>query len=399
MERYRLRQLLVDYANGTITATDMETLLDHVARYRKGDDLDDLLQELLESTPADMDVPTDSEILYQRIVQHPRFGHRRRRWRNYWWYSAAAVLVIAGGWFFADIGGSGDKNSTPLIAEITRTVTSAPTERPILQLSDGKIIDLGQAVNGVLAVEDGTLVKFDGLTLSYEGKPANEDGQLRKHRIITPKGHQYHVLLQDGSEIWVNAATELVYPVRFDRHKREVSVIGEAYFEVEKAMDWPFVVKTGMQEIEVLGTHFNVSAYEDDERSSTTLLEGQVRVSAVENQDASAPTNRRSTVLKPGQQAVTKKGGSGISVSPVDTEEVVAWRDNLFVFNNEEISEVMKAVSRWYDVEVEYLDGMAGKRIGGSIPRFDQVEQMMDALQATGLLHYKMKGGVIVVMK
>jgi len=398
MKKSKLRQLLTDYSIGTISGRDLEMLLDYVAKHHGDSDLDSLLAEMLEDSEQDFDLPVDSEGLYRRIVEHPRFLEqpgvlKRRQW---WWYGAAAVVSIVGGGLLLQL----EYVNEPEVVEaapslVTRTVTTTPSDRPLLRLASGEVIDLDSASNGMLAVEDGTQIIFDGKALHYEGELVDANGEIMRNTIVTPKGRQYQLVLPDGSRIWLNAATTLTYPVKFSKNKREVEIRGEAYFEVEKTADWPFIVKTTSQQIEVLGTHFNVSAYDDDELAKTTLVEGRVKV-------ASSSEGRlvsREKVLKPGQQAITLRGSDHITIGGIDTEEVISWKENLFVFNNEEISEVMKKVSRWYDVEVEYLDGMAGKRIGGSIPRLSHVEELMEALKATGLLHYKMKGGTVVVME
>lgn len=398
MKKSKLRQLLTDYSIGTISGRDLEMLLDYVAKHHGDSDLDSLLEEMLEDSEQDFDLPVDSEGLYRRIVEHPRFLEqpgvlKRRQW---WWYGAAAVVFIVGGGLLLQL----EYVNEPEVVEaapslVTRTVTTTPSDRPLLRLASGEVIDLDSASNGMLAVEDGTQIIFDGKALHYEGELVDANGEIMRNTIVTPKGRQYQLVLPDGSRIWLNAATTLTYPVKFSKNKREVEIRGEAYFEVEKTADWPFIVKTTSQQIEVLGTHFNVSAYDDDELAKTTLVEGRVKVaSSSEGRLAS-----REKVLKPGQQAITLRGSDHITIGGIDTEEVISWKENLFVFNNEEISEVMKKVSRWYDVEVEYLDGMAGKRIGGSIPRLSHVEELMEALKATGLLHYKMKGGTVVVME
>lgn len=399
MEKSRLRQLLIDYSTDAISEADLEILLNYVAEHHKDADLDVLLEESLEETNAADELPINSEALYRRIVDHQRFHTTLRISKNrYWWYAGAVLLLLAVGIFLRRTNVN-EPDAIRVEQLVTRTSTSTPTDRPILRLADGQVIDLDSANNGMLAVEGGTQITFDGQALHYEGELANANEEPMRNTVITPKGRQYQLVLPDGSKIWLNAASSLTYPVKFNRDVREVEIVGEAYFEIESAQDWPFVVKTESQHIEVLGTYFNVSAYDDDQNTKTTLVKGSVKVSTKAPVNSTRQIFSHSTVLKPGQQAVTIKGKASIEVGVIDTEEAVSWKENLFVFNNEEISEVMKKVSRWYDVEVEYLNGMAGKRIGGSIPRFEQVEQLMDALQATGLLRYKKEGGVVVVMK
>jgi len=405
MEKGRLRQLLTDYSIGTISGSDLETLLDYVARHHGDADLDSLLAEMLEDTLPEEQLVVDSEYLYKRIVEHPRFSDRplkarKLRWK---WYGAAAVLLLGGGLLFSQWASLVDsaKEAGLIVETITKTVTTSPTDRLILQLATGEVIYLDSVANGVVATEGGTEIVLQGDALHYHKLLPTMNSHRLQNTVATPKGRQYRLVLPDGSKVWLNAASRLVYPVTFANEKREVEVVGEAYFEVAKANRWPFVVKTKSQQVEVLGTHFNVSAYDDDNDVKTSLVEGVVKVSAIAAYPSSKAlsVSNASVILKPGQQVVTQKDKRDLRLTEVDPYEAVLWKDNLFTFHNEEISSVMKKVSRWYDVEVHYLDGMAGKRIGGGIPRFKHVEELMDALQATGVLRYRKKGGVIVIMK
>lgn len=412
MERSRLKHLLVSYSTGSISQVDMNVLLDYVSQHHGDTNLDALLEEVLEETDAETNLPVDSEALYRRIITHPQFAEKPRSMRRtYWWWTGVAAASLAFVFFifrdssFRESGNEQKQKLAQVATETRRTVTAASTDKPILRLADGRVIDLDSMSNGLLAMEGGTQIRLEGNALHYEGEAVDANGQMIRNTIITPKGRQYQVVLPDGSKMWLNAATTLIYPVRFVGERREVEIMGEAYFEVKKANNWPFIVKTKSQQVEVLGTSFNVSAYDDDASTKTTLVEGSVKVSSgggptgAQTTGAQTRSFDHSATLRPGQQAVTRKGVGNISVNAIDVEDAVSWKENLFVFNNEEISEVMKKVTRWYDVEVEYMDGMAGKRIGGSIPRFDKIEELMDALQATKVLQYKIKGGIVVIMK
>lgn len=408
MNSSKLKQLLADYAAETISKPDLLVLLDYVSALPDNTQLDQFMDELLQDIEVDAHSAIDGEALYRRITGNPSFKGRPplTNWRYWWWAgTAAAILVVGGmfvaGWNTADRPGADSAGNKRKM--VTRTVTTAPADMPLLRLADGRVINLDSVSGGVLAMEDGMQITLEGNRLHYEGDAITDaNGEILKNTVITPKGRQYQVVLPDGSKMWLNAATTLTYPVQFDRNKRVVDIDGEAYFEVQKAKNWPFIVRTKTQQIEVLGTHFNVNAYAGDRKAKTTLVEGSVKVSQRSVGDIS-PSGRFETtpslVLKPGQQATTYADREGINVETIDPYEVVSWKENLFVFNNEEISEVMKKVSRWYDVEVVYRDGMAGKRIGGTIPRFKQIEELMDALMATGLLRYKMEGGIIVIME
>lgn len=403
IEKDELRQLMAQYVSGTIRPVDLDRLLDYVSLRHKDSDLDAVMQEVLEEMTVDDELFIDTASLYQRITTHPKFneGSMKKTTGKWWWLSSVAASLLLGMGLFFYYQGDGYKGDdlAPVSSteEVLHTVTSSPSDRPILRLADGTEIDLDQVAEGLLATENGMQISLKGTELHYEGDVADTETSVIKNTIITPKGRQYQVLLPDGTKLWLNTATTITYPVKFAPDIREVEISGEAYFEVQKAADWPFIVSAKNQVVEVLGTRFNISAYEDDVLTKTTLVEGRVKVSLM--QDLLTQSSDNSTVLSPGQQAIIPDGIETIKINHIETEEVVSWKSNLFVFFDEEISEVMKKVSRWYDVEVEYRDGMAGKRIGGTIPRFEQLSELMDALEATGLLHYQMKGGKILIMK
>ncbi|GGG75284.1 iron dicitrate transporter FecR [Parapedobacter pyrenivorans] len=397
MEKDRLQELIVKYTSGQIDKPELTELLDYVVARGESPEMQSLLTKLLETTNADDSLQLDADALYRRITHAYRGVHRRKSPLRLprWWHGAAAVLLAAIClWVFkGDILFGGDTS----YAKEMRTVTTTPTDKPLLRLADGRTIYLDSMDNGALATEDGIQISLQNGTIYYTDKAHSSTDESLENTIITPKGRQYQVVLPDGSKLWLNAASTVSYPIRFNSKKREITVSGEVYLEVEHAAEWPFVVDTKMQQIEVVGTKFNVSAYSDDLTTKTTLVDGRVKVSFVGEAEIQHAQN--SIMLKPGQQLVSTESEKGGRVIHVDPEEMVSWKDNLFVFSDEEISEVMKKVSRWYDVEIEYLDGMAGKRIGGSIPRLTNVEELMNALEDTGLLHYKMEGGTIVVMR
>ncbi len=397
MNKDRLQVLLIKYLADTMTEAELDEFLDYVAQGEEQESMHELLADVLEKTDVDSSQQVNAEDLYQRIISDRGFtrqkpGHNRRWLRG---VAAALLLSVLGVWLADRWGSRYDSSGEPVV--VTRTVTSAPSDRPLLRLADGRVVDLDTVENGQLAIDGGVEITLDGDVLSYVVGDIPNTEEVATNTIDIPKGRQYQIILPDGSRLWLNAASSVTYPVRFSRERREVEIAGEAYFDVTNATDWPFVVTTAQQRIEVLGTSFNVSAYADDAFAHTTLVSGQVSVSFQEN--PAEGNELESVVLRPGQQVSSYSGRANYTVKSVDPEDFVSWKDHLFVFNNEEISEVMKKVSRWYNVEVEYKDGMAGKRIGGSIPRLDKVADLMEALKDTGLLRYEMKGGTIIITK
>lgn len=392
IEKEQLKYMVSGYFSGSLDQEELAELLDHVAMAQDNLNLDHVLEELMNDFNEDQGLLIDSEKMFDRITNNPVFkvGRSKHRIKNWWQISAVAAVLLLGLCVFFYSSHLTSMINSP-VAKITRT--TAPSSRPMLRLANGRMVDLDSTSNGILATQGNTDIILKGEALHYENDEEAGVAAGIKNTIIIPKGRQYQLVLPDGTKIWLNTATTLTFPVKFDKRKREVEISGEAYFEVAHAEKWPFVVHTKDQKVEVLGTYFNISTYKDDDFTKTTLVEGRVRVAMPDE------LRVKDKVLQPGQQALTFSKDRKIQVSNIDTEEVTSWRNNLFIFNNEEISEVMQKVSRWYDVEVEYRDGMEGKKIGGAIPRFEDLNELLKALQATGLLHYKMEGGKVIIMQ
>jgi transmembrane sensor len=265
--------------------------------------------------------------------------------------------------------------------------------KAILTLADGRKISLTDTKVGNLAQQAGTnIIKTADGELTYrnlDGSVTN-DTNTPYNKIEIPFGGQYQVNLPDGTRIWLNAGSSLRYPTRFSVKERKVELSGEAYFEVAKNKALPFRVLTGKQVVEVLGTHFNVKAYIDESAVKTTLLEGSIKVT--ENQSSV------SKLLKPGQQSVL--ANNNLKISEADTEEAIAWKNGLFLFNDQNLDEIMLQVSRWYGVTVIFNDSSIKKQIfSGSISRFQNISQLLEVLESTGSVHFKIGGRRITVMQ
>ncbi|MFA6945613.1 MAG: FecR family protein [Pedobacter sp.] len=252
-----------------------------------------------------------------------------------------------------------------------------------LTLADGRKISLTDAKNGQLAEQSGIKISktADG-QLVYTISDSDNSSQSLSYNIIeTPAGGQYQVNLPDGSKVWLNSASSLRYPVRFTGNERRVEISGEAYFEVAHNKRMPFKVINSSQIVEVLGTHFNIMAYPDESSTKTTLLEGSVRI-IKEN---------KSKIITPGQQTRVKNGD--IDVETVDVTQVTAWKDGYFMFKNEDIQSIMRQISRWYNLEVEYQGHFTEKVFGAKISRTRNVSEVLEILESTGSIHFKIIPG------
>lgn len=298
-------------------------------------------------------------------------------WRRGLSVAAAVILLVIGIWYLSLR--SHQPSSAASVAGIANDIPPGGA-RAILTLADGSSIVLDSAHNGQLARQGSAqVVKANG-QVSYRAESNN--AAVVYNTMTTPKGGQYQLVLPDGTKVWLNAASSIRYPTVFQGQRREVEMTGEGYFEVARNTDMPFIVKTTHANVTVLGTHFNINAYDDERNTRVTLLQGAVRVN-----DA--------VTLSPGQQAIAGVGTR--MVADIDTSAVVAWKDGKFQFGETaDIETVMRQVARWYDVQVVYR-GNITRHIGGTIGRDVTLSHLLKVLQATGAVHFKQDGKTIEV--
>jgi ferric-dicitrate binding protein FerR (iron transport regulator) len=261
-------------------------------------------------------------------------------------------------------------------------------DRAILTLADGSVIDLDSAGAGRLAQQGNTGIRIRSGKIIYVPGKAGK-AEIVYNTVATPRGGQYQVVLPDGTKAWLNATSSIKFPVAFAGNSRTVELSGEVYLEVARDPARPFIAKVKDVEVEVLGTHFNVMAYGEEEKIATTLLEGSINVSKGGEKHSVAP----------GQQAVWKKDGDFHLNNDVDMEEVVAWKNGKFHFNNADIRTIMRQIARWYDVDVEYENVAAETRLGGVVSRKEDIRQLLDYFEMAGKVRFRVEGKKIIVSK
>jgi ferric-dicitrate binding protein FerR (iron transport regulator) len=321
------------------------------------------------------------------------------------WYIAATVLLFLG------VGAYVFKNNTPknLAANSHQQKISFGGNKATLTLSNGKIINLEDATNGAIAAQSNFTIKKtkEGVVVyqanTASGTTSSATAQTLFNTITTPVGGQYEVILPDGSKVWLNAASSIKFPTQFAANERLVELTGEAYFEVMKAFSpqksardherLPFVVLSGRQKIQVLGTRFNVNDYREENTVKTTLLQGSVKVNTLIGGDAHSAIS--AATLRPGQQS--DLDGGNFKVSAADTASAVAWKAGFFQFDNEDIYVVMRKISRWYNVDVEYHGDMRGKVFSGVISKYTNVTEVLKMLQLTGFVSFTINNRKITV--
>jgi transmembrane sensor len=322
---------------------------------------------------------------------------------------ASIVLVVSvGGYFYYNPSLSKIRQTTTDVADIAPGKMGAT-----LTLANGKKIRLSAAAKGQLAREAGVAISksADGQVI-YEVKDlpvgTEESNVGAINTLTTAKGETYQVLLRDGTKVWLNAASSLSYTTALsEQGKRKVALEGEAYFQVAKDKKHPFLVESKGQEVEVLGTHFNINSYADEASIKTTLLEGSVRISLLSLRESAIPDSKsgmanvpqHEVVLKPGQQSIVV-GNGRIKVSEVDTEEAVLWKEGKFSFSSEELSSIMRKVARWYNVEVVYGASVDQQTtFSGSVSRFESVSGVLRMLKKTSDLNFRIADRKVYVTK
>ncbi len=331
--------------------------------------------------------PARFEKVYDDIIQHPQeFAKPVRLWPRIAVAAAAVAVIAFGVYFFRD-------NSVIVTND---NVLVAPDIDPAgnkayLTLGNGKRIALTGASDGRIATQANVqITKTANGQLVYRiAKNKSGVSTVEYNTIETPNGGRYEIALPDGTHVWINAASALKYPASFASLKeRRVELQGEAYFQVAKDKQHPFIVKTSQQEVKVLGTHFNINSYADEPGTKTTLLEGSVDVTSLHN--------RNSKILVPGQQAMVK--GNDIKVGEADVDQAVSWKNGDFIFVGEDLKAVMRQVARWYDVEIEYRGNINSSGVVSTISRTKKLSQLLKALQINQGIHFKVEGRRVLVM-
>jgi transmembrane sensor len=401
-----IEELLQRLFKGEITPDEKETLAAWIQESGEQERFMTLVQQSWENFESHQTIPGDKaahlleSVLHKSPLQEEaRVVSIKTRHRRIYRAMAAAVLLLLIG---AALVFRAPPSPAPAKMALKSDVAPPSASNAILTLAGGKKIVLDSAGNGELTTQGKTdIVKLGDGQIAYQAKGAAEATVY--NTLTVPRGSRIATLtLSDGSKVWLNAGSSLTYPVVFSGNQRKVSVTGEIYFEVAPHAGRPFIVTNGSTEIAVLGTHFNVNAYEDEEDLKVTLLEGAVKVSG----------GQEKALLTPGQMAVlqpaTFESPSGITaqqtnvslkvLKDVDVEQVMAWKNGQFNFSDVDIRTVMRELARWYGVDVQYQDNVTEK-FYMETDRNTNVSNILKILETTGGVHFQITGDKIIVMK
>jgi len=396
MTKERFQFLLEQYLLQQLSEEELQEFFDAAALpefeplIKAALDRDLQLQSVRNFTVSEQAVQS-YENFKQRVADQQAEEKRRRKVVPLTWFRyAAAVLLLATAavWIW---GIKTPERDTIVTISDSQPIDVEPGgNRAILILADGSTIVLDSSNIGTLAMQGNARIEKTASGEIVYRVGGKEKGEMMMNTMSTPRGGQYRLTLPDGSKVWLNAASSITYPTAFTGNNRTVQVDGELYFEVAKDAARPFIVKKGATHVTVLGTHFNVNAYNDEDQVKVTLLEGSVQVSS--------ETSGAAALLKPGQQISVYETAMLSQPAYVNTDQVMAWKNGIFNFHKASLQEVMRQLSRWYDVEVVYEKGIPAIEFGGEMGRDLTLSQVLKGFEDMDI-HFEIASGKRLIVK
>lgn len=374
-----IQQLFEKYINNQSSKEETASLLTYLQDKENKEIVEKLIENRFDATTNNKIVEKEilDRVFNKIILNAPPAEAQRPLWHKIVAISAVAALILI--------------ISFPLLNWKTDNLATMHIVHPgsnkaTLTLSSGETIVLENQPNGQLTADKGLRIEktSDG-GINYYTLNEQAQKQPSMHLLNIPKGGQFQLTLSDGTKVWLNSHSSLEYPSCFTGKERRVKLTGEGYFEVVKNSGKSFIVETANQQVEVLGTKFNINAYEDESSTRTTLAEGIVRIN----------TGQRSTLLKPGQQSILTS--NNIAVKSVDTYQVLDWKNGDFNFVNDDLKSIMRKISRWYNIEVVLEEPISKETYVAQISRKKQLNDLLKALQRAGSFKYRIQNNKLYI--
>lgn len=378
-----IQELIQKNLDGTITI-DERKLLDEWFYNFSPEDIVLLSNEPGSNIKERIKDRLDDYIIYEK-------RNSKRRWQSNVFKAALVIFIVSVSSLMYYVLSTDNKGKEIIVKvkgnKIVDDITPG-TNKAILTLGNGATMILDSSSNGQLGVQGNTkVIKLDDGQLHYVKENRAGKDEVVYNSISTPKGGQYQVVLSDGSKVWLNASSSLRFPTAFNDAMREVEITGEAYFEIAHNSLKPFRVKVKDMYVNVLGTHFNVMAYDDEKEIKTTLLEGSLKVSNTSSY----------RFVKPGQQAGLLQNGTFNLIPDADVEEAVAWKNGKFLFNSADICTIMRQVERWYNVDIVF-EREGNLHFTGELSRYANISELLRKLELTNEIHFRIEKGKIIVL-
>lgn len=381
------KELMEQFISGEITPEGKTMLLEMLDNPQYSEELNSILRDNFDS----VEIPSVSSEVTEKFIEELKGKMNASsktektaviklfNWKK---IAVAASILIAVGIGTFVVFQKGDE--APVVAVSKQVNDKAPGKTgAILTLADGSKIVLDSLGNGLVANQNNTTVSKKNGGLVYK---SGNNSELVYNTMTTPRARQYNLELSDGTKVWLNASSSLTFPTSFASNERKVILTGEAYFEVAKDKKRPFRVSVNEMQVNVLGTHFNINAYDDEATINTTLLEGSVLLSE----------KSQKVLLKPGEQAQKQKKGTIVVNNKVNIDEVMGWKNGVFYFENANLQTVLREISRWYDVDVVFEKGIPVRTFEGEIQRNLKLSQVLKILEKNKV-HFKIDGNVLRV--
>lgn len=398
IDQDRIRYLMAQYANSTCSRAELEELVNCVRSAEKEQILHQALHEEWNTVKvAQPLIPVNWNQMFEEIISsqeaattasiHSLPVNNRRPFRLLRWSAAAVIILLAAGavlWF-----GNKDRIQPADKALVTHDVAPG-REGAVLTLSNGAVLVLDSAANGTIASQANVNVSKQDGSLVYKNNDGGTAAETMMNTLATPRGRQYQLVLPDGTKAWLNAASSIKYPAAFNNKERRVFITGEVYLEVAANAGAPFIVNTDKQELTVLGTGFNINAYNNEHAVRTTLLQGSVRIRSL-----NPAHNQSGLVLSPGQQAILN--ADGLKKQDTEAEQAIAWTKGQFWFHHASVEEVMLQLERWYDIEVVYQSAIPRHDFGGKLERGLPLSAILQFLEKSGI-KYKLEQRTLTIM-
>ena len=381
------KELMEQFISGEITPEGKTMLLEMLDNPQYSEELNSILRDNFDS----VEIPSVSSEVTEKFIEELKGKMNSSsktektaviklfNWKK---IAVAASILIAVGIGTFVVFQKGDE--APVVVVSKQVNDKAPGKTgAILTLADGSKIVLDSLGNGLVANQNNTTVSKKNGALVYK---SGNNSELVYNTMTTPRARQYNLELSDGTKVWLNASSSLTFPTSFASNERKVILTGEAYFEVAKDKKRPFRVSVNEMQVNVLGTHFNINAYDDEATINTTLLEGSVLLSE----------KSQKVLLKPGEQAQKQKKGTIVVNNKVNIDKVMGWKNGVFYFENADLQTVLREISRWYDVDVVFEKGIPVRTFEGEIQRNLKLSQVLKILEKNKV-HFKIDGNVLRV--
>ncbi len=329
----------------------------------------------------------DTRKAWESLAENLNIRRKRKQLNVFLKYAAAMLLpVLVGTMVYWYVKWPSEQNV------LAQSDIKPGSRNACLVLNDGQSIDLDSLKAISLKEVDGTVIDKTDDELNYSRQQSQQSKKVLQNTLVVPRGGEYSLVLSDGTKVFVNSMSKLVFPVRFSGDTREVILEGEAYFEVQKDKLHPFIVNVNGMQVNVLGTSFNVKAYEDEPTIYTTLVEGKVRITGEKVEEE--------CVLNPDQQAVLNKANAEVIVQNVDARQYMQWTRGKYTFTNQSLEEIMRTLSRWYDFDYQYRDeSIKTIMFEGGLNKYESIDPILDIIRSTGKVKIKVQGKDILFEK